>query len=146
MIWIILKGILLCLSLCYGAYEDMKTREIPDMVPVVILLAGFIGFSPIFPITGLLIAGLPLFLAALWSSGGIGGGDVKLMAACGFALGAWGGTLQIIIGLSFAVIFTFLRAMILHTEVNRRMSIPLGPFLGAGGIIAYLITYIGGSI
>lgn len=76
----------------------------------------------------------------------MGGGDIKLMAACGFILGPWGGMLQTILGLALAVLFTFLRAAALGKKVERKLRIPLVPFLGAGGILSYLITFIGGSI
>jgi leader peptidase (prepilin peptidase)/N-methyltransferase len=145
MTWIILKGILLSLVLGYAAYRDIKTREIPDTVPFTLLIIGFIGFSPLFSITGLLVSGLP-FLFAAFRSNGMGGGDIKLMAACGFILGPWGGMLQTILGLALAVLFTFLRAAALGKKVERKLRIPLVPFLGAGGILSYLITFIGGSI
>lgn len=76
----------------------------------------------------------------------MGGGDIKLMAACGFILGPWGGMLQTILGLALAVLVTFLRAAALGKKVERKLRIPLVPFLGAGGILSYLITFIGGSI
>lgn len=145
MTWIILKGALLCLAFGYGSYMDIRTREIPDLVPVIILMTGFIGFSPLFSIAGLLVAGLPFLLAALLG-GGMGGGDIRLMAACGFVLGTWGGMLQTILGLALAVVFTFIRAAAKGKTVERRVKIPLVPFLSAGGILSYLITFIGGSI
>ncbi|SHH69373.1 prepilin peptidase [Desulfosporosinus lacus] len=143
MTWLILKGILLFLVLSYAAYRDIKTREIPDAVPLMLLLTGFIGFSPLFSITGLLVAGLPFLWAALWC-GGMGGGDIKLMATCGFVLGAWGGILQTILGLALALLFTMIRAAAAGKKIERKLKIPLIPFLGAGGILAFLITFWGG--
>lgn len=145
MTWIILKGTLLLLILGYAAYMDMKTREIPDAVPIMLLITGFIGFSPLFSITGLLVTVSPFLFAAL-AGDGMGGGDIKLMAACGFILGPWGGMLQTILGLALALLFTFIRSAALGKKVERKIRIPLVPFLGAGGILSYLITFIGGSI
>lgn len=145
MTWIILKGILLSMILGYAACRDIKTREIPDAIPFMLLITGFVGFSPLFSLVGLLVTGLPFLFAALFG-GGMGGGDVKLMAACGFVLGPWGGILQTILGLTLAVLFTFLRAATLGKKVERKSRIPLVPFLGTGGILSYLITFIGGSI
>lgn len=145
MTWIILKGILLLLILGYAAYMDIKTREIPDIVPFMLLITGFIGFSPLFSIIGLFVSGLPFLFAALLGNG-MGGGDIKLMAACGFVLGPWGGILQTILGLTLAVLFTLCQAAALSKKVERKLRIPLAPFLGAGGILSYLITFIGGSI
>ena len=145
MTWIILKGILLFLILGYAAYMDIKTREIPDTVPFMLLITGFIGFSPLLSITGLFVTVSPFLFAALMG-GGMGGGDIKLMAACGFILGPWGGILQTILGLASAMLFTFVRAAAMGKKVERKLRIPLVPFLGAGGILSYLITFIGGSI
>jgi leader peptidase (prepilin peptidase)/N-methyltransferase len=68
------------------------------------------------------------------------------MAACGFILGPWGGILQTIFGLALALLFTFIRSVVLDKKVERKLRIPLAPFLGAGGILSYLIIFIGGSI
>lgn len=144
MTWMILKGVLLFLILSYAAYRDIKTRQIPDIIPIMLLITGFIGFSPLSSIPGLLVTVSPFLFAAL-KGGGMGGGDIKLMAACGFILGPWGGMLQTILGLALAVLLTFVRAATLGKKVERKTRIPLVPFLGTGGILSYLITLIGGS-
>lgn len=143
---VILKGVSFGTALFYGAYRDIRTREIPDAVPLILFATGFIGFSPLFSLTGLLITGLPFLTAALRSNNGMGGGDIKLMAACGFVLGAWGGILQTILGLTLALLFMLARAKIKGKKLERKDQIPLAPFLGAGGILSYLITFMGGSI
>lgn len=135
MIWPVVKGLILAAAFAYGAYRDIRTREIPDAVPIVILLAGFIGFSPLDSVLGLLAAGLPFLIAAL--TGGMGGGDLRLMAASGFALGLWGGILQTITGLALALLFAVIRK-----KARRHDALPLAPFLGAGGIFAYLTITI----
>lgn len=140
---VFLKGVIFSLALSYGAYRDIRTREIPNAVPLIIFAAGFLGFSPLLSIAGLLVTGLPFFIAALRGGNAMGGGDIKLMAACGFALGPWGGILQTILGLTLALLFTLARAAIKGKKLERKEQIPLAPFLGAGGILSYLIT-IGG--
>jgi len=138
MILQVIKGLLLTVAFAYGAYKDIRTRELPNIVPIVILVTGFIGFSPLDSILGLLAAGLPFLIAAYM--GGMGGGDIRLMAASGFALGLWGGILQTIIGLSFTLLFA-----VFHKKTHRHDTLPLAPFLGAGGVIVYLmITIFGG--
>jgi len=133
-----IKGLLLTAAFSYGAYKDIRTGELPDIVPIVILLTGFIGFSPMDSILGLLAAGLPFLIAAYM--GGMGGGDIRLMAASGFALGLWGGILQTVIGLSIALLFAAV-----HKKTRRHDALPLVPFLGVGGVIVYLmITIFGG--
>ena len=70
----------------------------------------------------------------LVKKGGMGGGDIKLMGACGFLLGVINGYVASVIGLAIAILFSkiFLK--------NRYSSgIPLAPFLGIGCFLAYLI-------
>lgn len=86
MIWVPL------LLMCCAAVYDLRSRTIPDWVPGALLtwglLATALGWSGV-PWLGVLsgvvigfLLGLPLFAA-----GAFGGGDVKLVAALGAALG-----------------------------------------------------------
>ena len=65
--------------------------------------------------------------------GGIGGGDIKLMGACGLILGCWGIIVAGIIGLSLALLITFI------IQRDKKMGIPLAPYLGVGCFISYLL-------
>ena len=98
-IWIV-KGILLTIILVAAAIWDMKKREIPDFIPVSLFIVGLIGITlntlPV-AVCGLIITALPYFAAAIAVKRDrfpIGGGDIKLMAGCGFILSVWGGLLQ----------------------------------------------------
>lgn len=84
--WIVLALIVV------AAAWDLRTREVPDWIPVAILacatLATLFGWSEVRWI-GLVVG---LFLgfalpAAVWWLGGLGGADVKLIAGLGAALG-----------------------------------------------------------
>ena len=73
---------------------DLRTREIPDWIPLVILawaaLATAMGLHAVTWVG--LIAGALLGLglaAVVFYLGGLGGGDVKLLAAIGAAVGPW---------------------------------------------------------
>ena len=63
---------------------DLKKREIPDQLNGAIALTALLSFSPC-NLLGLL-TGLPFLIAAV-TCGGMGGGDIKLMAASGLVLG-----------------------------------------------------------
>lgn len=129
----IAKGFLFFLVLVFAGYHDMKTKIIPDFVHVLIVAIALIGFNPLSSLTGLILVPLPFLIVAI-KKGGIGGGDVKLMAACGFMLGTYGGFMASIIGLVFMVIVNLI------LKRNKSFSFPLAPYLGIGAFIAYLIS------
>ena len=72
-------------ALSLAAVMDMRTRTIPDWLVVLVALTSMLPPGQPNLLGGL--AGLPLLLAGI-TIGGIGGGDVKLMGACGLVLGA----------------------------------------------------------
>ncbi|WP_042196314.1 prepilin peptidase [Paenibacillus camerounensis] len=137
---LVLFSLLLCASIC-----DIRTRQIPDYIPLAIVLVGLIRFSPLLSITGFLCAGLPYFFAALFSGGKIGGGDIKLMAACGCVLGPFYGTLQSILGLTLVLLFAAGIGIHSGFHVAKHTSLPLAPFLSAGGSLAYVLFRIADS-
>ena len=79
----IVKGLLFSLLLIAAAIWDIKKREIPNLIPLLLLLAGLIRIKPLDAVFGLILTGLPYFIAAVCvrrSDGfAIGGGDIKLM-------------------------------------------------------------------
>ena len=122
---------------------------IPDILVIIILglsilhklINYFIGVSPdiLSSILGLVLAG-GLFLAiVLLSRGGMGGGDVTLIAALGFVLGIRFILLTILLSfLLGAIISLFLLATKLKTKKD---PIPFGPFI----VLAFFITVLWGS-
>ena len=85
---------------------DLRTREVPDWIPLLILawacLATAMGLNKVTWIG--LMAGALLGLglsAAVFRLGGLGGGDVKLLAAIGAAVGP-GVLLSILTWMAFA--------------------------------------------
>lgn len=88
MLWILL------LLVIVATIWDFRTREVPDWIPLGILawacLATAIGLSKVTWIG--LMAGALLGIglgAAVFYLGGLGGGDVKLLAAIGATVGPW---------------------------------------------------------
>lgn len=142
MIWLSVKGLLLAGAILYGSITDIMSRDVPPAVPIVIALAGLICLSPLSAITGMLLMGIIFFFAAL---AGFGGGDFWFMAACGFLVGPWGGILQTIIGLSLALLYAG-GCRLSTGKPEKCETIPLVPFLGIGGIAAYLLQTIGGFV
>lgn len=136
----ILKGLLFFVLLAVAACRDLKVREIPNWIPVLLLCTGLIGIHPLDSCLGLVLTGLPYFLAAVLvrRGDGIGGGDWKLMSACGFILGIWGGILQSVISLMLAVLSGCAIALV-QKKTIKEIRLPLAPFFCAGGILSYAV-------
>ena len=142
MITIIIKGLLFAALLIYAVVTDIKRREIDDWVCVSILIVSLIGTGGSF--WGAVTAALPFFIPAMLKSGSIGGGDIKLMFACGAVLGIWGGMIQTITALSLVAVFSTGILILKGWKACKKTAIPLAPFLCAGGIASFIIIYAGG--
>ena len=132
-----LRCVLLCYVLILAGAADIATHEIPDAFHLLIAMAGLIGFQPIPALLGFLLVPLPFLIAAL-KTGKIGGGDVKLMAASGFALGVSGGFWMMFWGLLMALLWNAsMRKGRKDTSLGKS-SLPLAPFLAFGCFVVLL--------
>jgi len=149
LVWQLLVYMALVSLLIVISVIDYKTMEIPNGL----IIAGFIVgalqlivtvFTGIFGhwtsyVIGLLAGGLPLLLIALIAAfllkrEAMGGGDIKLMAFCGFIIG-WKLVIPAyLIGIiTGAIMSVILMALGLK---KRGDEIPFGPFLSLGVIIS----------
>lgn len=139
-LWII-KGLLFAVFLIIAAICDMRKREIPDAIPFFILVAGFLSVNMVEALIGMFLTGIPYLLAAVLikkdTGFSIGGGDIKLMGACGFVLGAPFGALQSI----FSLLLALATGMCIKAFSSNRkwnsITLPLAPFFCVGGILSY---------
>ena len=137
----ILQGVMFSSLLLAASYTDIKRREIPDTVCVLLVLTGFLKLS-FQNLLGILIV-LPFLIAAMLIEKSIGGGDIKLTAAVGFVLGFWKGIYGLIIGLTLLILFYIMlriSSIIRKKQVAKNLSMPLAPFLGIGFIVMYFIN------
>ena len=131
---LIIKDDLFMMLLILVSIRDIKTRIIPDYYHVAILVTGFIDFKPLFSLAGILAA-LPFFIAAVITKGkGIGGADIKFMAAAGFAQGFDAAIAAAVIGLVSFVLFA-----IINNGFRKKGSFPMIPFLAFGFMIRMFI-------
>lgn len=123
--------------LCAVSVFDLRRRIIPDTLNLAIAAIALLCFSPV-QLWGVFIV-LPFLLAAvLW--GGIGGGDIKLMAACGLVLGLPKGLLAATAGLSLLLCYAGIYRIICRVQGWEDVkAFPLAPFLSAGCLLAYFI-------
>lgn len=131
---LIFKGLIFIVLLIIAGYCDAKTQEIPDIISVLILLDGLVVFQPIAAVIGFFAVSLPLLLISKMTAGGVGGGDIKLMAACGFVLGLDGIVIGTIIGMVI-----FLSVYLLFYGKKKKMHV-MAPYLGIGCFFAYLLA------
>lgn len=137
----ILQGMFFSFLLMAASYTDIKRREIPDIICMLIALTSLLKFNFI-NLLGIVIS-IPFLISAVLVENSIGGGDIKLAAAVGIVLGFWKGIYGLIIGLSLLVLFYFLLVLISKTmkrQVARNLPMPLAPFLGIGFMIIYIMT------
>lgn len=129
----IVQGAAFFVALLGASICDLRRHEIPNIFPALIALTGLINFSPV-KLFGLVLA-LPFYIAACCEESSMGGGDIKLVAACGFLLGLPAGTLGLIIGLTATLLFHG-ALRLFHWE---HRSYPLAPFLSIGFSAAFFI-------
>ena len=139
----ILQAAFFIALLLAAAVVDLKTRAIPDGLCLAVAFTALPGITPL-RLLGVLAA-LPLLLAACCGERqGIGGGDIKLTAAAGLALGFSRGVLGVLLGIT--AILLFYAAWRLARLARRRRptamsktALPMAPFLALGFIIVYFL-------
>ncbi|KAF1086553.1 Type 4 prepilin-like proteins leader peptide-processing enzyme [Sporotomaculum syntrophicum] len=123
-----------------AAFIDFQHKIIPDEL---ILAGGVLGLPLVFlsgpgklvdGLIGFLFAGLLFLFIAVVSNGGMGGGDIKLSALMGLYLGFP----NIIVALFSSFLLGGLSGIALMAlrAKNRKDSVPFGPFLAFGSVLA----------
>lgn len=126
-----------------AAYRDFKERKIPDRLVAGILIAAaaglFLGQEPDIAsrALGAFAASVPMLLAALVRPGAFGGGDIKLMAACGLFFGAEGIFLSFFYSLLLAAAYGICQAV--YKKESLRNEIAFGPFLAMGMLLHFIV-------
>ena len=141
--FLILRDELLIIFGYMAAILDYKAKRIPNKLILAMIAAWVIIITPkLFfdtdttvmlmadAVLGFAIGGGLLLLVYLISRKGIGGGDVKFMAAAGLYLGYYGILPAMLCGTIAAALVGF--ALILLKKIGRKDTIPLVPFLYAG--------------
>ncbi len=133
---------LLTSALIVISFIDLKHKIIPDSILILLFIVGVIYniINPELTILnsalGFFAVSVPLFILALITNGGMGGGDIKLMAVVGIFLG-WK---LVLISLFIASLLGSIVgiSLMLFKQIKRKEHIPFGPFLAAGIFIAIL--------
>lgn len=120
---------------------DFKSKIIPNKVllffaPLLFIMVLVFPSAPLWShlVSGI-ISGAVLVLIALLSGGGIGMGDAKLFALCGFVLGLPLAFLALLLSCIFAIGVYSVAGFVRTTKGP--LSIPFGPGLVLGTLAAY---------
>lgn len=133
------------------ALIDFRHRVIPNRItyPAIGAFAAAIAAGDLagggvdFPsaMIGLAAYAVPLFVLALALPGGMGMGDVKLVALIGLVLGALG-LRYVAVAAAAGIVGGGLGAGLAMAilRYGRKQQIPFGPFLAAGGVVAAFLA------
>jgi leader peptidase (prepilin peptidase)/N-methyltransferase len=145
--WHSLVYFVFCSALVVIFFIDLDFQIIPDRITLPGIVIGLITGSFLLPdpflrysflgykasVIGFFIGGGLFYAVAILSRGGMGGGDIKMMAMVGALMGWKGALLTTFLGsLTGAVIGIFL---MVFKGKGRKTKIPFGPFLALGAII-----------
>ena len=132
--------ILLATALLIVSFIDLQHKIIPDVITLPGIVAGIVASLLITPvglvssILGVVLGGGLFFLIAVISRGGMGGGDIKLVAMIGAFLGWQAVLITIFLG-AFTGAMAGLILMLLGKK-GRKDMVPFGPFLALGALLA----------
>ncbi|MCL2188734.1 MAG: A24 family peptidase [Defluviitaleaceae bacterium] len=121
---------------------DYDIREIPDTLVIALIPLGWLAFLLQPHITllsrgiGFLAVSLPMLGIALVKEGAMGGGDIKLMAVCGFLLGWQNTVLALFIALLLAGVWIF--SLVVRGQSIRKRQMAFAPALCSGVFVALL--------
>ena len=141
--FVLFQIILLIIFGYIASMTDIRSKRVPNKLVATMLGAWILAVVPqlffqtektlaimFSGIIGFIMAGLLFLVVYLVSRKGLGGGDVKLMAAAGLYLGLNGVLPAMLYGSILASIFAVI--MILAKKIGRKDAIPLVPFLYVG--------------
>jgi leader peptidase (prepilin peptidase)/N-methyltransferase len=136
--WEFLVAAAFCAVLVAVSATDLERRIIPNRIvlPATVVLLG--AQTVLDPSVEWIVAGvgaaLFFLVAALAYPGGMGMGDVKLALLMGVVLGR-----TVPVALMIGMLSALVPSLVLiarHGKAGRKMTIPFGPFLALGGIVA----------
>lgn len=132
-------------------FIDLKHKLIHDKITIPLIISGFAfsflidNHTPIDSLIGLLVGGgLPLLIyyigLLLFKKEGLGGGDIKLLAA----FGAWFGPLMPIFAIFISSVLALLFILMLKIKTKEKLQgkeIAFGPFLAIAMILTQVLFF-----
>jgi prepilin peptidase CpaA len=135
-------GLMLAISIPI-VVTDLRFRRIPNWTCGVLFLAGIVasgfeqGVSGVLWSLGGAVAGLLAFII-FYALGGMGGGDIKLMAACGSVIGLRGMPVALVLAAIIGAVVAVVTLTFGWLRRKRTETIPYAPAIVAGSLLALL--------
>ncbi len=120
-----------------GSYMDIKTREIPNWISVIVAMTAVINFR-LENLWGLIVS--VIFFSVALATGKIGGGDVKLIAALSIVCGLWG-SFALLLFAQIAMLVFYGVSVIVQKLRGRTASksLPFVPFITFGYVLTAIL-------
>ncbi len=144
-VWYVIPALIFIYVLMLIACIDLDIMEIPNGLVLIILVLGVIMFIMSFfgygnlkwydYLIGAAAISVPFFIIAL-ITGGVGGGDIKLLFAAGLFLGWRFTVIGTVMGALIASLWSVV--MLVRNGKGAKSRLPLGPALAIGLIITLL--------
>ena len=120
-----------------GSVMDIRTREIPNWISIVVALSAIMNFR-LENLWGLIVA--IIFFSVALATGKIGGGDVKLIAALSMVCGLWGSFALLLFAQISMLIFYGVSVIVQKLRGRTAdKSLPFVPFIFIGYLASKLI-------
>ena len=120
-----------------GSFLDIKNREIPNWISVIVAMTAVINFR-MENLWGIIVA--VIFFSVALATGKIGGGDVKLIAALSIVCGLWGSfALLLFAQISMLIFFAIYFLICKINGKTADKSLPFVPFITFGYVLTTIL-------
>lgn len=135
-----------CSALIVVFFIDWKHQIIPDSMWITVLVGGvlvyiqqlldhgFVWQELVSRVVGFFLVSALLLILGLVYKGGMGGGDIKLMAAAGFLLGWRNVLVALMFGAVIGVLYLGVTKSLKKSEMKKQ--VPFGPHLATGIVLS----------
>ena len=131
-----LQFVVIAVLLGIGSVMDIRTREIPNWISIVVAFSAIMNFRLEY-LWGLIVA--IIFFSVALATGKIGGGDVKLIAALSVICGLWGSFALLLFAQISMLIFYGVSVIVQKLRGRTAdKALPFVPFI----FIGYLVMKI----
>ena len=152
--WVIVLQALLYFEIVYAiSAVDKKVKKIPNQLIATLMILRIPGLiatiisnpsawlsAVIAPLLGFLTGVIVVFVLMLLSRGGIGAGDLKLIAVVGLYFGLFG-LLEIMIYTMFIASFTGIVLLIMK-KAKFKSTMPMAPFICIGSALYIIFAFV----